>query len=78
MLWYEETYNFRVLTSATTSVVEISGFVVLRGVPDVSITLIGRVVVVVVVVVVVDSDLIINVIELLKVKKQKAFNVFIL
>ena len=77
MLWYEETYNFRVLTSATTSVVEISGFVVLRGVPDVSITLIGRVVVVVVVVVV-DSDLIINVIELLKVKKQKAFNVFIL
>jgi len=46
-------------------------------VPDVSITLIGRVVIVVVAVVV-DSDLIINVIELLKVKKQKAFNVFIL
>ena len=34
MLWYEETYNFRVLTSATTSVVEISGFVVVVVVVD--------------------------------------------
>ena len=39
-----------------TSVVEISSFVVVRGVPDVSITLIGRVVFVVV-----DSDLMINI-----------------